>query len=143
MLSGIYPAEIRAINLDADWFYRKAGVAFLQFCNVPLNSFRISVQNSLSRLINSVAKLSGDPLLIPELAVRYTHLKFAKVFLQADKSPHTREKLAEIEFKFRRLQEISERGRVYGADMPQKPIGLGVLLAFILILFYLIVYLLT
>ncbi|MFP4476085.1 MAG: Na(+)/H(+) antiporter subunit D [Desulfatibacillaceae bacterium] len=25
MLSGVYPAEIRAINLDTDWFYRKGG----------------------------------------------------------------------------------------------------------------------
>lgn len=27
LLSGIYPAEIRAINLDADWLYRKGGAA--------------------------------------------------------------------------------------------------------------------
>jgi hypothetical protein len=141
LLSGIYPSEKRAINLDADWFYRKAGVAFLRFCNVPLSSVRLSVQNSLSRLVNSVAKVSGDPILIPELAIRYIHLKFAKALLHADKSQRSRNNLADIEFKFRRLQEISERGREYGADMPQKPIGLGVLLAFILILFYLAVYL--
>jgi NADH:ubiquinone oxidoreductase subunit 5 (subunit L)/multisubunit Na+/H+ antiporter MnhA subunit len=143
LLSGIYPAEIRAINLDADWFYRKAGGAFLHFCNVPLNRFRFHVQNSLSKLVNSVAKLSGDPLRIPELTVRYIHLKFARAVLQTDKNPLARKKLDAIESKFRRLQEIDERGRTYGADMPQKPIGLGVLLAFILILFYLVVYLLT
>ncbi len=28
MLSGIYPAEIRSINLDTDWFYRKGGRLF-------------------------------------------------------------------------------------------------------------------
>ncbi|MDT8335016.1 MAG: Na(+)/H(+) antiporter subunit D [Desulfurivibrionaceae bacterium] len=28
LLAGIYPAEIRAINLDADWFYRKGGRLF-------------------------------------------------------------------------------------------------------------------
>jgi multicomponent Na+:H+ antiporter subunit D len=32
MLSGIYPAEIRAINLDTDWFYRKGGKTFYRFC---------------------------------------------------------------------------------------------------------------
>ena len=30
MLSGIYPAEIRAINLDSDWIYRRAGQAFFR-----------------------------------------------------------------------------------------------------------------
>jgi multicomponent Na+:H+ antiporter subunit D len=28
LLSGIYPAEIRSINVDADWFYRRGGRAF-------------------------------------------------------------------------------------------------------------------
>lgn len=28
LLSGIYPAEIRSINIDADWFYRKGGRGF-------------------------------------------------------------------------------------------------------------------
>jgi multicomponent Na+:H+ antiporter subunit D len=32
MLSGIYPAEIRAINLDTDWFYRKGSRMFYRFC---------------------------------------------------------------------------------------------------------------
>jgi multicomponent Na+:H+ antiporter subunit D len=32
MLSGIYPAEIRAINLDTDWIYRKGGRLFYRFC---------------------------------------------------------------------------------------------------------------
>ena len=32
MLSGIYPAEIRAINLDTDWFYRKGGSLFFRGC---------------------------------------------------------------------------------------------------------------
>jgi multicomponent Na+:H+ antiporter subunit D len=33
ILSGIYPAEIRAINLDADWFYRKGAKVFLRLAN--------------------------------------------------------------------------------------------------------------
>jgi multicomponent Na+:H+ antiporter subunit D len=33
ILSGIYPAEIRAINLDADWFYRKGGKVFYRLAN--------------------------------------------------------------------------------------------------------------
>lgn len=29
MLSGVYPAEIRSVNVDTDWFYRKGGRLFL------------------------------------------------------------------------------------------------------------------
>ena len=37
--AGIYPAEIRCINLDADWFYRKGGKLFFRFCDRVLNGF--------------------------------------------------------------------------------------------------------
>lgn len=33
LLSGIYPAEIRSINLDVDWFYRKGGKLFHRLCD--------------------------------------------------------------------------------------------------------------
>ncbi|MFH1999908.1 MAG: Na(+)/H(+) antiporter subunit D, partial [Planctomycetota bacterium] len=38
ILSGNYPAEMRAINLDTDWFYRKGGVAFYWVMDNVLNS---------------------------------------------------------------------------------------------------------
>ena len=38
ILSGYYPAEIRATNLDTDWFLRLPGRAFIRFCNEPLKS---------------------------------------------------------------------------------------------------------
>ncbi|MFW5906196.1 MAG: proton-conducting transporter membrane subunit, partial [Desulfobia sp.] len=37
LLAGIYPAEIRAVNLDADWFYRKGGKAFYALADRILN----------------------------------------------------------------------------------------------------------
>ncbi len=40
MLSGTYPAEMRAVNLDADWFYRKGAKAFMWFVDGPLASVR-------------------------------------------------------------------------------------------------------
>ncbi len=36
MLSGVYPAEQRAINLDADWLYRKGARLFMTVLNGPL-----------------------------------------------------------------------------------------------------------
>jgi len=141
ILSGIYPAEMRAVNLDADWFYRKAGTAFYRFCNVPLNSFRLGVQNVLSRAVDSIAKLSRDQLLILELAIRYIHLKIAQMYVPKSKFPGSTRKLGELEFKFRRLQEIKKSGIEY-SDVPRRPIGLGVLLAFVLIFFYVLIYML-
>lgn len=37
MLSGIYPAEIRAVNLDTDWVYRKGGKLFYYGCDKIFN----------------------------------------------------------------------------------------------------------
>ncbi|MFO7838957.1 MAG: Na(+)/H(+) antiporter subunit D [Desulfosalsimonadaceae bacterium] len=38
ILSGRYPAEMRAINLDVDWFYRKGGRAVASAADLALNS---------------------------------------------------------------------------------------------------------
>ena len=38
MLSGIYPAEMRALNLDTDWFYRKGGRWFYWLADKGLNN---------------------------------------------------------------------------------------------------------
>ena len=38
ILSGYYPAEMRAINLDTDWFYRRAGRLFYYIMDRALNS---------------------------------------------------------------------------------------------------------
>jgi multicomponent Na+:H+ antiporter subunit D len=32
LLAGIYPPEIRSINVDADWFYRKGARQLYRFC---------------------------------------------------------------------------------------------------------------
>jgi len=37
LLSGIYPAEMRCVNLDADWFYRRGGRLFFHLMDKILN----------------------------------------------------------------------------------------------------------
>jgi multicomponent Na+:H+ antiporter subunit D len=37
ILSGIYPAEMRCVNLDADWVYRKGGRIFYRIMDRGLN----------------------------------------------------------------------------------------------------------
>jgi len=39
VLSGYYPAEMRAVNLDTDWFLRLPGRQFIHFCKKPLQRF--------------------------------------------------------------------------------------------------------
>jgi multicomponent Na+:H+ antiporter subunit D len=51
LLSGIYPAEMRAINIDFDWFYRK-----------PLNAF----VNGIAMVLNGLNR-TMDRLLVREL----------------------------------------------------------------------------
>jgi multicomponent Na+:H+ antiporter subunit D len=51
LLSGIYPAEMRAINIDFDWFYRK-----------PLNAF----VNGIAMVLNGLNR-TMDRLLVKEL----------------------------------------------------------------------------
>jgi len=44
LLSGIYPAEIRAINIDADLIYRKGGRLFYRAMDKGLNAFNRTVE---------------------------------------------------------------------------------------------------
>jgi multicomponent Na+:H+ antiporter subunit D len=62
LLSGIYPAEIRAINIDSDWFYRKGGRLFYQVMDKGLNTINkaaehIFIGEFLVRLTKFVKRL--------------------------------------------------------------------------------------
>ncbi len=62
LMSGIYPAEIRAINLDSDWFYRKGGRLFYRVMDKGLNAInngveRIFINEFLVELANQVKRL--------------------------------------------------------------------------------------
>jgi hypothetical protein len=132
VLSGIFPAEIRAVNLDFDWFYRKGAMVFMMGCDV-LNNLRVRVQALLSKFVDETAKHGLDPLFIPMFATRYIQLKIARVFLK--------NKAKEYEFKFSRIQKMGESGMVYSTDIPRERIGFSLILALTLFFLYLLVYL--
>ena len=50
ILSGFYPAELRAINLDTDWFFRMPGRAFIKFCNRPLKTIGKTLDLFVSKI---------------------------------------------------------------------------------------------
>jgi multicomponent Na+:H+ antiporter subunit D len=70
MLSGIYPAEIRAVNLDTDWFYRKGGRALARTADVVLNranaaAERLFVDGAAAGLARLSAQAPEKILLVP------------------------------------------------------------------------------
>jgi len=67
LLSGIYPAEIRAINIDTDWFYRRGGRLFYQVMDKGLNAVnrtveRVFIGEFLVGLTRFVRELPGKLL---------------------------------------------------------------------------------
>ncbi|HKI47771.1 MAG TPA: Na(+)/H(+) antiporter subunit D [Desulfobacteria bacterium] len=59
--AGIYPAEIRCINLDADWFYRKGGKVFFRFCDRVLNGFNGFCDRFFVKgIVGAIAVISKD-----------------------------------------------------------------------------------
>jgi multicomponent Na+:H+ antiporter subunit D len=95
LLSGIYPAEMRCINLDADWFYRKGGRLFYRVMARTLNPLNEACERFfVSGFVKDMAHLSKD--IIARLALfamvnfwiltglRGERLRIKKVNLHAD-----------------------------------------------------------
>ncbi|MBI4495371.1 MAG: Na(+)/H(+) antiporter subunit D [Deltaproteobacteria bacterium] len=63
ILSGVYPPELRAINLDTDWFYRKGAQGFLWILNNHLSKAGRAIQRvSFEYVPSSLAGLSKNPV---------------------------------------------------------------------------------
>jgi len=61
LLSGIYPAEMRCINLDADWFYRKGGRLFYRVMARTLNPINAACEQFfINGVVRGIAHLSTD-----------------------------------------------------------------------------------
>ncbi len=61
ILSGIYPAEMRGVNLDTDWFYRKGGAAVTRWADRALNSLNSASEKLfVDSAVSGLAKLSAD-----------------------------------------------------------------------------------
>jgi len=67
ILSGFYPPELRAINLDTDWLFRMPGQAFIRFCESPL----VAMGNGLATLVSKLADLASS---IPERCIKIENL---------------------------------------------------------------------
>ena len=62
LLSGIYPAEIRSVNVDADWFYRKGGRLFYTLSDRIFNGLNSWADRIFVRGIpGALARFFTDP----------------------------------------------------------------------------------
>ena len=50
MRTGLYPPELRAVNLDSDWFYRKLGFALVGAATTLIGAFRVIAFEVVGRL---------------------------------------------------------------------------------------------
>ncbi len=95
LLSGIYPAEMRCTNLDADWFYRRGGRLVFRIMDKSLNGLnrgceRIFVNGlagTLSRLFRDVAARCALLVLVSYwvlTGVRGERLEIRKIRIYTD-----------------------------------------------------------
>jgi multicomponent Na+:H+ antiporter subunit D len=63
ILSGYYPPELRAINLDTDWFYRKGGLVFYNVMDRGLNGINAIAYRVFAEIVpERLQEISRKPL---------------------------------------------------------------------------------
>jgi multicomponent Na+:H+ antiporter subunit D len=116
-------SPLEGMVLDFDYFYRMAfrGIAWL--ADVAFNGLRLRVQTAFSRRIDGVVRLSRDPMLIFERIIAYFQPNVEGFY-----NPETgRSKIDEP---------------IYDENWYRKPMGLGVLLAILMLFIYGLIYIL-
>jgi multicomponent Na+:H+ antiporter subunit D len=73
ILSGYYPAELRASNLDTDWFARIPGRWFMRFCHSPLRAVAAAMELLLLSLIGLLRNIPALTARIEERTDRAVH----------------------------------------------------------------------
>ncbi len=64
VLSGYYPPEMRAVNLDTDWFARIPGRKFIWFCHVPLQRIGGLAEGVVSRIVAFLKTLPNGAVIL-------------------------------------------------------------------------------
>jgi multicomponent Na+:H+ antiporter subunit D len=73
VLSGYYPAELRAVNLDTDWFFRMPGRAFIRFCDKPLKSLAEVMAAIVAAITTWLRSLPKTSVLVENQIDRFFH----------------------------------------------------------------------
>lgn len=126
MRSGLYPAEMRATNLDADWFYRMGAKAFMWFISNPMAWLSAKLNKFVYDTVpNSLIWAAKNPYAVMRIASDTLLLQF------------TNNKV-EIE------QRIKKEKDTYPGNINiYRPVGLTVLLMTLFLLVYLLIFYLS
>ncbi|GAH97771.1 unnamed protein product, partial [marine sediment metagenome] len=108
-----------ATILDFDYFYRMGGRGLLWVCTVPMNNFRTKSQVRLSRAVYIIARLARNPISILEIPTAYIYLRITR--------------------GLRYVGGFSS-GETYDENLYRRPIGVGVLMAIILLFAFALIY---
>ena len=79
ILSGHYPAELRAMNLDTDWFYRRGASGLYHLFDRGLNAVNLKAERVIQALVGQLSFLTREApaLMVLLIAVPYQAMKGA------------------------------------------------------------------
>ncbi|MCS7214623.1 MAG: Na(+)/H(+) antiporter subunit D [Thermodesulfovibrio sp.] len=125
MKSGIFPAEMRATNLDLDWFYRKGAQIFIWFINKPGSAIMQKINKIFFyKIPNFLDWLTKNPV----LAIKIIRDSILLIFSIPEKRSRIKARLK------------AEKAIYPGDSLMPMPIGALVLWSIFFLFLYLIIY---
>ena len=109
----------RATILDFDYFYRIGGKSIVWVCMVPLSNVRFRLQASSSRTIDIITRIAKNPIMLLEIPIAYAYLRITQ--------------------GFRYIGGYSS-SEMYNENLYRRPIGVGVLVAIIVLFALALIY---
>jgi len=79
ILSGYYPAELRAINLDTDWFARLPARKFILFCQIPFKRFFEILDRSVMSAVGVLKSSPRSAVTIENGADKIFHIRLTSI----------------------------------------------------------------
>jgi multicomponent Na+:H+ antiporter subunit D len=109
----------RGTILDFDYFYRMGGRSIVWVCVVPLSNMRFRLQTSSSRTIDVVTRIAKNPIMLLEIPMAYAYLRITQ--------------------GLRYIGGYSS-SEMYNENLYRRPIGVGVLVAIIILFSLALIY---
>jgi multicomponent Na+:H+ antiporter subunit D len=109
----------RATILDFDYFYRMGGRGLIWLCLFPLSRTRNRVQLSSSRAVDVITRVARNPIMLLEIPAAYAYLRITQG-----------------------LRYVSgySSDETYNENLYRRPIGVGVLVAIILLFAFALIH---
>lgn len=109
----------RATILDFDFFYRMGGRGLVWVCIAPMSILRSRLQLSSSRAVDIIIRLARNPMMIVEIPAAYAYLRITQGF---------------------RYVSGYSSAETYNENIYRRPIGVGVLVAIVLLFAFALIH---